>query len=202
VDASRPGARLGERLRDKLPEIFIESGSVVLALLLAFAVNEWHDRRQEDERAAVAREAIVRELHANAKEIESTRSALAPVLASLHGALDAAQAEPHELKVELGLSLLSPAAWRAALATQSSQRIDFEWTMRVAKVYELQDSFLHVQEAAVDQLAALPPGGDADGRRIAAALLPRLGALAQLADGLAASYADVLGGDTTRDAAH
>jgi hypothetical protein len=48
----------------------------------------------------------------------------------------------------------------------------------------------------------LPPGGDADGRRIAAALLPRLGALAQLADGLAASYADVLGGDTTRDAAH
>ena len=103
-------ARLRERLRDKLPEIFIEAGSVVLALLLAFAVNEWHDRRQEDERAAVAREAILRELHANASEITSTRSALAPILASLHGALDEAQAEPRELKVNLNLSLLSSAA--------------------------------------------------------------------------------------------
>lgn len=204
MDASRPAARLGERLRDKLPEIFIEAGSVVLALLLAFAVNEWHDRRQEDERAAIAREAISRELRANAQEIESTRSALAPILASLRTALDASNPEPHRLEVNLGLSLLSSAAWHAALATQASQRIDFEWTMRVAKVYELQDSFLHVQQAAVDQLAALPPAGDAgaDGRRVAAALLPRLGALAQLADGLAASYLEVLGGDATRDGAH
>lgn len=130
-----PRARLRERLRDKLPEIFIEAGSVVLALLLAFAINEWHDRRQENERAAVAREAILRELRANASEIASTRTALAPILASLRGALDETQAEPRELKVNLNLSLLSSAAWHAALATQASQRVDFEWMTRVAKVY-------------------------------------------------------------------
>ncbi len=202
MSETAPRARLRERLRDKLPEIFIEAGSVVLALLLAFAINEWHDRRQEDERATVAREAILRELHANSSEIASTRSALAPILASLRGALDETQAEPRKLEVNLNLSLLSSAAWHAALATQASQRIDFEWMTRVAKVYELQDNFLHVQEAAVDQLAALPPGGDAGGRRIAAGLLPRLSALAQLADGLAASYVDVFGDGTVRDAAH
>jgi hypothetical protein len=202
VSGTPPRARLRERLRDKLPEIFIEAGSVVLALMLAFAINEWHDRRQEDERAAVAREAILRELHANASEITSTRNALAPILASLRGALDETQAEPRKLEVNLNLSLLSSAAWHAALATQASQRIDFEWMTRVAKVYELQDNFLHVQEAAVDQLAALPPGGDAGGRRIAAALLPRFSALAQLADGLAASYVDVFGDGTVRDGAH
>ena len=202
MSGTPPRARLRERLRDKLPEIFIEAGSVVLALMLAFAINEWHDRRQEDERAAVAREAILRELHANASEITSTRNALAPILASLRGALDETQAEPRKLEVNLNLSLLSSAAWHAALATQASQRIDFEWMTRVAKVYELQDNFLHVQEAAVDQLAALPPGGDAGGRRIAAALLPRFSALAQLADGLAASYVDVFGDGTVRDGAH
>ncbi|MBA8888220.1 hypothetical protein FHW12_002444 [Dokdonella fugitiva] len=202
MSGTAPRARLRERLRDKLPEIFIEAGSVVLALLLAFAINEWHDRRQEEERAAVAREAILRELHANASEIASTRNALAPILASLRGALDETQAEPRKLEVNLNLSLLSSAAWHAALATQASQRIDFEWMTRVAKVYELQDNFLHVQEAAVDELAALPPGGDAGGRRIAAGLLPRFNALAQLADGLAASYVDVFGDGTVRDAAH
>lgn len=202
MSGTPPRARLRERLRDKLPEIFIEAGSVVLALMLAFAINEWHDRRQEDERAAVAREAILRELHANASEITSTRNALAPILASLRGALDETQAEPRKLEVNLNLSLLSSAAWHAALATQASQRIDFEWMTRVAKVYELQDNFLHVQEAAVDQLAALPPGGDAGGRRIAAALLPRFSALAQLADGLAASYVDVFGDGAVRDGAH
>jgi len=194
--------RLHERLRDKLPEILIEAGSVVLALLLAFAVNEWRERRQEEERAAVARDAILRELRANAAEIETTRTALKPILASLHGALDEKQPEPHELKVDLGLSLLSAAAWHAALATQASQRIDFDWTTRVAKVYELQDTFLHVQDAAVDQLAALPPGGDAGGRRIAAALLPRFNALAQLADSLAATYVDIAGTSPIQDAAH
>lgn len=195
-------ARLHERLRDKLPEILIEAGSVVLALLLALALNEWHDRRQEEERAAIARDAIVRELHANATEIASSRSALAPIIASLRGAVDERQPEPRELKVDLGLSLLSSAAWRAALATQASQRIDFEWMMRVAKVYELQDNFLRVQNAAVDQLAALPPGGEAGGRRIAAALLPRFSALAQLADGLAASYVDIAGSRPVQDGAH
>lgn len=188
---------LRERLRDKLPEILIEAASVVLALLLALAVNEWHDRRQENERAFDARRAILAELRANSSEIQSSRAALKDIVQTLRGALDDSKPATSKLEVRLGISLLSAAAWRAALATQASQRIDFDWITRVAKVYELQENFLRVQNAAIDQLAALPPDGGSGAHQIAAMLVPRFSALEQLAEGLAHSYDEVLGAQTT-----
>lgn len=184
---------LRERLRDKLPEILIEAASVVLALLLALAVNEWHDRRQEDERAAVARRAILAELRANSAEIRSSRGALKEIVQTLRGALDDSKPAMDKLQINLGISLLSAAAWRAALATQASQRLEFDWITRVAKVYELQDNFLRVQNAAIDQLAALPPDGGSGAHQVAALLVPRFSALEQLSDGLERSYDEVLG---------
>ncbi|MBO9663806.1 hypothetical protein [Dokdonella sp.] len=183
---------LRERLREKLPEILIEAGSIVIALLLAFAVNAWNERRQESERAEAARSAILAELRANQQEIDSARGTLKDIVATLQGALDGSKPATHELNVNLGISLLSSAAWRTTLATQTSQRIDFAWITRVAKLYELQDNFLRVQNAAVDQLAALSPGEVDSGRQVASLLLPRLRTLVQLADGLAASYAEIL----------
>jgi hypothetical protein len=183
---------LRERLRDKLPEILIEAASIVLALLLALAVNEWHDRRQENERALDARRAILAELRANSAEIRSSRAALKDIVQTLRGALDDSKPAANKLKIDLGISLLSAAAWRAALATQASQRIDFDWITRIAKVYELQDNFLRVQNAAIDQLAALPPDGGSGAHEVAAMLVPRFSALEQLAQGLARSYDEVL----------
>jgi hypothetical protein len=188
---------LRERLRDKLPEILIEAASVVLALLLALAVNEWHDRRQENERAYDARRAILAELRANSGEIKSSRAALKGIVQTLRDALDDSKPEAGKLQINLGISLLSAAAWRAALATQASQRIDFDWITRVAKVYELQDNFQRVQNAAIDQLATLPPDGGSGAHQIAAMLVPRFSALEQLADGLANSYDDVLRAQST-----
>ena len=40
------------RLREKLPEILIEAASVVIALLLALALNSWNDARHDRERGA------------------------------------------------------------------------------------------------------------------------------------------------------
>lgn len=183
---------LRERLREKLPEILIEAGSIVVALLLAFAVNGWNERRQESERAEAARSAILAELRANQQEIESARSTLKDIVATLQGTLHDSKPATHELHVNFGISLLSSAAWRAALATQASQRIDFAWITRIAKLYELQDNFLRVQGAAVDQLAATPPDDGGGGRQLAALLLPRFRTLVQLADGLADGYAEIL----------
>ena len=187
---------LRERLRDKLPEILIEAASVVLALLLALAVNEWHDRRQENERAFDARRAILAELRANSGEIESSRAALKGIVQTLRDALDDSKPAATKLQINLGISLLSAAAWHAALATQASQRIDFDWITRIAKVYELQENFLRMQNAAIDQLAALPPDGGSGAHQVAALLVPRFSALEQLSDGLARSYDEVLGEQT------
>lgn len=169
----------------------------MLALLLALAVNEWHDRRQESERALDARRAILAELRANSSEIQSSRAALKDIVQTLHRALDDSKPATSKVQINLGISLLSAAAWRAALATQASQRIDFDWITRIAKVYELQENFLRVQNAAIDQLAAMSPDGGSGARQMAALLLPRFSALQQLSDGLARSYDEVLGEQTS-----
>src|SRR5689334_4619331 len=57
------------RLREKLPEILIEAASVVVAVLLAFAVDEWRDARAKREVAERAKRSIVSELQANRDEL-------------------------------------------------------------------------------------------------------------------------------------
>ncbi len=183
---------LRTRLREKLPEILIEAASIVVALLLALALNGWNERRQEHERAAIVRSSILAELRGNRSDIHTAQTQLQAIIAELSAALDESKPEPRELKVDLGLSLLSAAAWHSALATQSSQTLDFEWITRIAKVYELQDHYLRAQNTAADQLGAIPADRHLDARQIARSLIPRMTALARLADSLVQSYDDAL----------
>ena len=64
---------LHSRLREKTPEILIEAASVVLALLLAFGANAWHQRDQEAKLAARAHQAIVAELCCNRAQLDQAR---------------------------------------------------------------------------------------------------------------------------------
>ena len=192
---SEPAARpsFPERLREKLPEILIEAASVVIALLLALALNGWNEDRQMRERADTARSAILAELRSNQQEIEDARPKLKEIVGRLTATADEDAPATHELQVTLGISLLSAAAWHAALATQASQEIDFAWMTRVAKIYEQQENYLRVQGVAVDQLTAIPADRSASEKQVARSLIARMSALSQLADGLSASYHDVLG---------
>ena len=184
---------LRSRLTEKLPEILIEAGSVVFALLLALALNQWNERRELRERGDAVRSAIRAELAENRIEIASARPNLLEIQRELRDVIDGKELAEHALSVDLGVSLLSAAAWRAALATQATQTIDFKWMTKVAKIYELQDNYLHVQAAAVDQLTSIPAGGNKDAKAIAESLISRVDGLAQLADGLAKAYDDELG---------
>ena len=184
---------LRERLAEKLPEILIEAASVVLALLLALALNGWNEDRETHARANAARAAILAELRENRDEIRTAQPKLKDISADLGAALGKDPPNAHQMHVDLGISLLSEAAWRAALATQATQTIDFAWMTRVAKVYELQENYLRVQNAAIDALSTIPADSSIDGKHVAASLVPRIGTLSQLADGLARSYDDVLG---------
>jgi hypothetical protein len=190
---TEPKVALSTRLSEKLPEILIEAASVVFALLLALALNQWNERRELHERGETVRAAIRAELAENRIEIDAARPALAGIRKRLRAVIDGSVVAEHELTVDLGVSLLSAAAWHASLATQASETIDFRWMTTVAKIYELQENYLHVQSAAVDQLTSIPAGGDKDAKAIAASLIARIDGLAQLADGLAKAYDDELG---------
>lgn len=190
---TEPNVALSARLAEKLPEILIEAASVVFALLLALALNQWNERRELTERGEAMRAAIRAELAENRSEIDAARPHLAEIRKQLRDVIDGKQVAEHELTVNLGVSLLSAAAWHASLATQASETLDFKWMTKVAKIYELQENYLHVQAAAVDQLTSIPAGGDTGAKAIAGSLIARIDGLAQLADGLAKAYDDELG---------
>jgi hypothetical protein len=181
------------RLSEKWPEILIEAASIVVALLLAFAVNDWHERNETRERAAAARAGILAELGENRDEIRKAQPTLQAIVDRLNAAIADDAPPSHELSINLGISLLSGAAWHAALATRASQSIDYAWMLRVAQVYELQDNYVRVQNAALDALAAIPADKSISGKQVAASLVSRISTLRQLADGLSRAYDDVLG---------
>jgi hypothetical protein len=84
--ASRVAFQLRGHVRQKLPEILIDAGSIVLAILLAFAVDEWRERRSQQALAERARRTIVLELKANQSELRLTRTANAQRLERHPGA--------------------------------------------------------------------------------------------------------------------
>jgi hypothetical protein len=188
--SDRPPLRT--RLREKLPEILIEAGSIVIALLLAQAVGVWHEHQEQRELAARARTAIISELRENAGELERMRTQTKTIVDDLNAAADPKQPPHNTLLIKMSLALLSGAAWHAALANGAIQHLDYTWTVRVAKVYELQDLVLHAQSIAADQITDVSDAEKDSPHDLALRLLSRQRALAQFADGLERGYRDVL----------
>ena len=77
------------RLRERLPEILLEAFSVLVAVLLAFAVEEWRDDRELAQRADEARVAIVAEIARNERELAGVQQDLQTTLEALENAAKA-----------------------------------------------------------------------------------------------------------------
>jgi hypothetical protein len=137
------------RLREKLPEILIEAASVLVAVLLAFAVDEWRDVRAKKELAERARTSILAELRANRDELRGALAANATQLASQQRVLDALARDPSATHMQIELSFigaqLSDAAWETSRTTQAVQLLPFEWVVRIARVYETQALYKNAQ---------------------------------------------------------
>ncbi|HEY2345761.1 MAG TPA: hypothetical protein VGH80_07750 [Xanthomonadaceae bacterium] len=184
---------LRAHLRDRLPDIFIEVCSIVIAVLLAQAAGTWHERQEQDQMASQARAAVVSEMRANQAELKGTRASISTNIAYLTQQAQDTQATDVNLSVGMNVALLSESAWHAALDTGAVQHLDFAWTMKVAKVYDLQELVLHAQSGVVDQMADMFDETRESPHVTAARLLSRERALAGLADGLDAEYREVLG---------
>ncbi len=188
--------RLRDRLRRKLPEILIEAGSIVLAILLAFAVDEWRERRAQLAIAERARRTIVSELQANRSELRGTRGANAQTLESIAKQVAAlGEGRANSVQTGMHLSQLSAAAFQTAQATQAAQFLDFEWLVRVGRTYELQRTYVSTQDNALIEVGG-SAGAIANGEHPRAVLQrveSRLRTVQMLADGLLAAYDDSIG---------
>lgn len=188
---AEPRTTLRRRLDEKLPEILIEAGSVLLALLLAFAANSWHERSEDLERAARARAAIIAELKENRAEVANSRKGVDGMQGELNVALHATQ-PVHAISLQLGLALVSKAAWHTAQATQVVRNVDYAWVIKVAKVYELQDLYVQAQNRVVEELSDIASAKIETQADVAKQMLGRVNAMADIGKGLDAAYTDVL----------
>jgi hypothetical protein len=149
------------RLREKLPEILLEAGSVVFALLLAYGVDEWRENRANAALAARARAGIEAEIRANQSEVRHNHEAHVKVLAGMPALVKQAEAlhegtvTKGEISVNIGVAQLSTAAWQAAQTTQAMQFLDFDWVRQIAKLYELQRMYAMAQDQVVAQMSEL-----------------------------------------------
>lgn len=196
-DAFESSPPLRRRLREKLPEILIEAASVVLALLLAFGANAWHERSQDAERARTARAAIVAELRNNREELGKNIEAMTRNLAVLSQmAKDDSSAKGHSAHFEVPLALLSEAAWRTAQSSQALRETDYAWTIEISRCYELQGLFMQMQWLVLQQLADMSKAEINTKADIARQLRGRIDIMNRLSADLEEAYVELL--DTSK----
>ena len=215
--APAPRASLGRRLLERLPEIVIEALFMLVAVVLAFAVEEWREERELDGLAAEARGAILQEVTRNRDELLESKPGTIDAIAELeawlgeleegpealasddelHPAENAQAAQPApaptEPAVALELALLSSAAWRTAQSTEASRRMDYTWMLQISQTYELQAVYQDAQSATVEALVQYRTSmGEATRRVAARALLGRVRVLKSFGESLEEDYKDIL----------
>lgn len=194
--AAAPRETLRARLAARLPEIIIESTFVLIAVVLAFAVEEWREERELDKIAQEARRAIVAEVQHNRDELLESRPGIEASVDSLDAALSTVAADPASLRgldVKFELALLSSAAWRSAQSMEAARRMDYAWMLQVARAYELQTMYEQAQWAAVEANLAFRVAAD-DAARVAAArtLHARIASLARFGQSVEGDYIPLL----------
>ncbi|HWJ07308.1 MAG TPA: hypothetical protein VNS57_16150 [Steroidobacteraceae bacterium] len=212
-----PRASLGTRIAERLPEIVIEALFMLVAVVLAFAVEEWREERELDGLAAQARGAILQEVARNRDELLESKQGTVDAIAALEAWLEQAgqdararpaigerqrekgaeraQASPalRDPTVNLELALLSSAAWRTAQSMEASRRMDYTWMLQISQTYELQALYQDAQSATVEALVTHRTSMDEATRQAnARALLGRIRVLTSLGQSLEEDYADIL----------
>lgn len=188
-----PGG-LGSRLKNKLPELFLEAASVVFAVLLALAVDEWRETRSQRALAARARASILEEIRSNEAELRNGRAKNRALLQQTEEALRRVQQEPEtSVAFNFQIALLSSSSWHTAQMTQAANFLDFDWVRRVSKVYELQELYITSQSAVVDRLSGISEILEDNPQRMLTIIAERLRVALRLQDSLLEEYAKVLG---------
>lgn len=189
-----PPAPLRHRLRDKLPELLLEAASVLLAVLLALAVDEWRESRSREALADRARASILEEVRANSAELRSTRDDNAALLKRLEqDLLRIKSGEKLELEINFQIALLSSAAWQTAQMTQATHFMDYDWVARISRLYDLQALYVTSQSGLVDRINAIPEFVEDDPRRMLSIMIQRVRGVLDIQDALLKAYDEILG---------
>jgi hypothetical protein len=133
------------KLREKFPELMLEAGMVVLAVLAALAVEEWRDVRQQHELADRALAVVLAEIQANAAELGRNRAGNQTLLDDVVAA-DRAGELPDDFNLTFEYSLISTSGWETARVTQATHFMPIERVQELSQLYGLQGLYQSAQD--------------------------------------------------------
>jgi hypothetical protein len=143
----------------RLSKLLLDAAAVVFAVLVALAVDEWWEERENVQRAEMTVEAIAREIRENRRDVASFGGAGDPdsMLAGVEAALTSQRAgqRPEGVNVNWDVTLLSSAAWEAARLTSSPQYIGLDRVVDLAEVYEFQRYYLDTQADLLRRMSGI-----------------------------------------------
>lgn len=139
------------RLRIDLRPILLESGFVVLGVVLAFAANEWRQALANRRDAQTAQTSVRSELRANRRAVQESLEYHAQLTDTLFTMLRSAPAQAGGQRTTPDMRVFSkgfvhPAqllstAWDAAGATDAIRHMEYEEVLALAHVYEGQRDY-------------------------------------------------------------
>jgi hypothetical protein len=139
--------------------IGLEMASIVFAVTLALAANEWRENRREKVQVRVVLEALVGELRANRQTLDERLAYYRQIAESLQTAVEEHGPGGSAGEVEIpgwsGLRppILTSSAWEAAVATQAASKIDFSLAQVVARTYSFQSLYQTMIDGDVEILS-------------------------------------------------
>ncbi len=152
-------------LRSKLPELILEAGMVVFAVVVALAVDEWREHRQNLDLAVRALDVVEAEVEANLEELGRNREANQALLTRLREVVRDSVL-PDDFNVNFEYSLISNSAWESAQVTRATQFMSMERVQQLAKLYGLQALFQASQDKVMDVILNLGDMAEREPERI------------------------------------
>lgn len=157
AEPGRAGRPLLQALRARAPIMAAEIVSVVFAVLLALAVDEWWEDRENAELGRRGMDAVSAEIARNLEELRDGFERTDTTLLLLDSAIVLMESDRDDVDVSINypVALLSDAAWETAQVTRAVHYVPLEDVIDLARVYDLQAFFSRNQEALTDRIALM-----------------------------------------------
>jgi|GEM_PF-3276223 len=140
-------------------KLLIEMVSIVLAVLLALAVDQWREGRSNETLAREALNRIVAELKANVTELEEVlkdHQVVSDRLKNVIEKLEKAEDDPGiQINFNFTLGILKRTAWQTAIVTQAVRYMDFQVVQELSEIYEVVDIYKSHMENTIKNLSSL-----------------------------------------------
>lgn len=144
------------RVWRKLPELLIETVSVIFAVLLALMINQWQKNKDNDELLLRSLMGITTELENNLKDMQDNVPKHERVLQQLDEGINALKSKKDGVTVDTSVYyvLFSASAWEAAKLSGAINQMKFEWIDKLSETYRLQALYENLQSQLVLQMSS------------------------------------------------